>query len=255
MHERPAQNDLASLLQGCERDILEIGAEIITTRQNLSAARVLYENGEIESPYFAQLDLQNSFTINQLRNKLSEARLRADELASTMMPDHPLRKQADSVLASSRDLLASEVASTVRLIESRLEELQGSLASLREQESRIRGELTQIPQNKVEIERADNTIRLKQEELRDLSEKQTLTTVNLATSPEFTVTLIAPASAPYPKRTKDYVRMGLAPLMSLVVGMLLAFFLDSLDHSLRSPHDVEEYLGLPVLASLPETRR
>jgi capsular polysaccharide biosynthesis protein len=43
--------------------------------------------------------------------------------------------------------------------------------------------------------------------------------------------------------------------MSLVVGLLLAFFLDSLDHSLRSPIEVEEHLGLPVLAALPESRR
>jgi len=28
--------------------------------------------------------------------------------------------------------------------------------------------------------------------------------------------------------------MGLAPFMSLIVGLLLAFFLDSLDHSLRN---------------------
>ena len=81
-----------------------------------------------------------------------------------------------------------------------------------------------------------------------------LTQINRATSPDYTVTLLAPAGSPYAKLTKDYVRMGLAPLMRLVVGFLLAFFLDSLDHSLRTSSDVEQHLGVPVLAALPDSK-
>ena len=135
------------------------------------------------------------------------------------------------------------------------EERIAQLQTQRAQQAPLREELTIIPQSKVEIQKIDTAIQMKHEEERDLKEKALLTNVNLATSPEFTVTIISPASSPYPKRTRDYIRMALAPLMSLVVGMLLAFFLDSLDHSLRNPRDVEEFLGVPVLASLPESRR
>jgi capsular polysaccharide biosynthesis protein len=44
--------------------------------------------------------------------------------------------------------------------------------------------------------------------------------------------------------------MALAPVFSIVIGLGLVFFLESLDHSIKGPADAEDALGLPVLASL-----
>jgi hypothetical protein len=51
------------------------------------------------------------------------------------------------------------------------------------------------------------------------------------------------------------VRMALGPILSLIVGLGLAFFWDSLDRSLKSVREAEEYLSLPVLAVVAEKRR
>ncbi len=130
---------------------------------------------------------------------------------------------------------------------------EAGLRDLEAQRDQLRTELTRFPQVEVELARRDNRIDLLQDKLKDLRRNQLLTQVNEATTPDYTVTILSPAGAPVPKNTRDYVRMALAPLMSVVVGLLLAFFLDSLDHSLRGPADVEEHLGLPVLAALPES--
>ena len=118
----------------------------------------------------------------------------------------------------------------------------------------IRAEVVAIPQIRVELDRLNRDIGQKQDEYEQLRSSQLLTRINRATSPDYTVTILAPASSPYAKKTRDYVRMALAPLMSLVVGFLLAFFLDSLDHSLRTSSEVEQHLGVPVLASLPDSK-
>ena len=58
------------------------------------------------------------------------------------------------------------------------------------------------------------------------------------------------ARRPVARKTKDYVRMALAPIFSLIVGLGLVFFMESLDHSIKGAADAEESIGLPVLATL-----
>jgi capsular polysaccharide biosynthesis protein len=53
----------------------------------------------------------------------------------------------------------------------------------------------------------------------------------------------------------DFVRLGLAPAFSLLVGIAIAFFIDGLDLTVRTANQAEEYLDLPVLASMGERRR
>ena len=58
----------------------------------------------------------------------------------------------------------------------------------------------------------------------------------------------------YEARAGEGMRMGLEMRQDIRESIAKAFFLDSLDHSLRTRTEVEEHLGVPVLASLPETR-
>ena len=45
-----------------------------------------------------------------------------------------------------------------------------------------------------------------------------------------------------------------AALLGLALGLALAFLFEGLDHSMRTPDDVELNLGVPLLGSIPELR-
>ncbi len=248
------EDEVARLLSGAEHDLMEVQGEETVLRQQLATAKHLVAAGNYDATYFTELKFENVYTLNAMRQKVMEARLERDQLAATLTPEHPRLLAAEESLTSAESMLRKEVLATVSLIESQLKEKETQARELETQSAKYRKEVVNIPQYTLQLDRLDNSIKLKREELQDLESKQLLSQVNQATSPDYTVTLLAPASAPYAKKTNDYVRMALAPLMSLVVGLLLAFFLDSLDHSLRSPVEVEEHLGLPVLAALPESR-
>lgn len=51
------------------------------------------------------------------------------------------------------------------------------------------------------------------------------------------------------------LRLGLGLLLALAGGVGFAFFCEYLDHSIKTPEDVQEKLQLPTLASIPRTRR
>jgi capsular polysaccharide biosynthesis protein len=62
-----------------------------------------------------------------------------------------------------------------------------------------------------------------------------------------------PPTLYWPPRAAVTVPAGL--LLGLVLGLLLAFILEALDNSLKSPSDIERYVELPVLGSIPAIER
>jgi uncharacterized protein involved in exopolysaccharide biosynthesis len=68
------------------------------------------------------------------------------------------------------------------------------------------------------------------------------------------VSLIEPAQPPLrPVSPKVLLNLALGFVLAAVGGLGFAFFRESLDDSLEKPEQIEEILGLPVLASVPET--
>ncbi|MEZ4649164.1 MAG: hypothetical protein R3E97_10350 [Candidatus Eisenbacteria bacterium] len=57
-----------------------------------------------------------------------------------------------------------------------------------------------------------------------------------------------------PIRVNDYVRLAVIPILSLILGVTLAFLIDGLDHTLKDSTEVENHLRLPVLGSVGRIR-
>jgi capsular polysaccharide biosynthesis protein len=70
------------------------------------------------------------------------------------------------------------------------------------------------------------------------------------------VSLIEPAQLPLkPVSPKPMLNLVLAIFIGVFGGLGFAFFFHYLGDSLEMVEDVEEYLQLPVLASIPELKR
>lgn len=58
--------------------------------------------------------------------------------------------------------------------------------------------------------------------------------------------------APFPGRPNVFMIMGAATLIGLTLGIAIAFFIEYLDTSVKSVEDVERFLGVPVMAVVPQ---
>lgn len=68
--------------------------------------------------------------------------------------------------------------------------------------------------------------------------------------------VIDPAVVPRaPIKPKKSLIMALAFVLSLMLGVMLAFLLDYLDSTFKGPEDVEQRLGVPMLGLLPLAKR
>jgi len=54
-----------------------------------------------------------------------------------------------------------------------------------------------------------------------------------------------------PSQPKPLTNLALAAVAGLVLGAIVAFVMEALDQSIRTPQDVEEKLGLPLLGAVP----
>jgi uncharacterized protein involved in exopolysaccharide biosynthesis len=193
--------------------------------------------------------------ISNLRVKIHALAMQESELAAKFTDRNPELLRVRSQIEDVHAMLSKEV--DTQILMNRMQ-----LGVLAEREGTIRGLVGELaaqreayPRKEVELERVQSTLAKLQSTYEDVVDQHMSARIKVASNPEWTITILNPASDAYRKKTRDYVRMALGPIFSLVVALGLAFFVDNLDHSIKSIAEAEETLGLPVLANFPETMR
>jgi uncharacterized protein involved in exopolysaccharide biosynthesis len=110
-------------------------------------------------------------------------------------------------------------------------------------------------QMEVELQSIDMALTRAEKQYNELSQQRMNAKLTKASNPEWNITILSPATPGYQKKTRDYVRMALGPMFSLIVALGFAFFIDNLDHSIKNVAEAEETLGCQVLASFPDSEQ
>lgn len=249
------QSGLFNLMNTAEGDLANVQAQLRVLEQQLGESRrILAQPGVPDPAYFISNDLGNQANLTSLKQRWNDLRVERDALAPKQTPEHPELMGVINSLAEVEAQIREEAKVSVQLLESRRAMLTEKAHTLQGLVDNYRIKLEAIPHKEIALDNFDHEMTTLRDRYKELVGKEIQARISQATSPDLTVTLFSPASRPKALRTTDYVRLALAPILSLVVGLMLAFFLDSLDHSLKSSSDIEEFLGIPVLAALPETK-
>jgi uncharacterized protein involved in exopolysaccharide biosynthesis len=206
-------------------------------------------------PFATSTGSGNEQVVSNLKADLMKAQVRYSELSSIYKPDFPDLVRLRAHIEEVRHLLDKEVRNRIRVQEMQLAAKESQLREAQSTLGSVEGKLSSLPGVEAKLAVIEQQITGLQENHKELMKRSGESKIGQATGRTWTVLLLSPASAAKAQTTRDYVRIALAPLFSLVVGIGLAFFVESLDTSLRSPRDAEESLELPVLASLMEQKR
>lgn len=193
--------------------------------------------------------------LQRIKFELQELNQQREELLQKFTERHPEIVAIDSQISGLHSDLEREIENAYRIETQELEALHGRRGTLSAQLNKVRADLNSLPDKDLELTKFDTVIanlRAKQELL---LERQSLTDIALAGRSEWEVTVLSNASRPYSKKTHDYVRLALGPFLSVVVALGLAFFLESLDHSVKNMAEAEEYLNTPVLTTISDVRK
>jgi uncharacterized protein involved in exopolysaccharide biosynthesis len=209
-----------------DRVIIEKKEQVAMLRRELAAA----ERGAVD---VAQDRLK------QLKVELTAAQREADVPGSESVGPNPLREGLERDLVAAR-AQATALASQRDALRQQSREATTTLASLRDKKVGV----DRLVRN-VTVARdtyLSNTKRLEESRIAAGLDKQHLSD-------------IAIVEQPYSTGDSDWLKRILIVVLAAVVGtglgVAIAFTIEFFNNSVRTPEDVEFYLGLPVVATIP----
>ena len=208
---------------------------------------------ESELAFSMSQNVLQSSIVQNIKFSLQQLKLRREELMQKYTDNHPELLAVNQQIADLQADLKRQVENAYALEKVTLGEMVARRASVLEELNAAHVELDAIPDRERKLTEFDATIKSLVEKLEMLEKRQGEAEIASAGHPEQDVSILQHASTPYNKKTRDYVRLGLGPLLSIIVGLGIAFFLESMDHSVKSRAEAEEYLGVTVLAVVSET--
>jgi len=201
------------------------------------------------------LDESRSFTLVQMRNKVSEHQDELNNILSIHTEDSiPARRQR-SIVDSSLERLRLEEIAYVESIKLRLLSSQGRELTLKEQVGTLRLANARGPEAESRISFVDVEMESLRGLMKDIQTK--LGEVRLSQMADERVSSVTPLTEPeillVLSGGKTMVYFIMIAIFALALGIVVALVLESMDHRVYHPKDIEENLKLPVFASVTRT--
>lgn len=192
-----------------------------------------------DSAIMAQLGRETeSSVITELRLRVLELLLRRNEQVTSKGPNHPdvigINRQIEEAVKRLNDAIANATAATQNQIQ--------------ELETRLKALNSVIDQHDALQEEA----KIQQDSYTFFAERVQEARVNseLSSAGVNNIVVVSKPNQPTnPIRPRKLFNLVLGLIAGIVGGIGLAFFLDYLDHGLKTPEDIEHYLGVPPVGS------
>jgi succinoglycan biosynthesis transport protein ExoP len=196
-------------------------------------------------------EVQNSAVVMTLRQSFVQLSKEHAELLTKYGPEHPKMKMLDGQIQAIKTAYQNEITNVLATFENQYKAIvdqEKALGRAMEEEKKEAIELSKVEVEYIPLSR-DAEENLKLYNLISSREREIDLTGLLKTN---NVRLLERAIIPTgPVRPRPMQNLTLALLAGLGFGIGLAFLIETLDNTLKSPADVEAFLGSPVLGIIP----
>jgi uncharacterized protein involved in exopolysaccharide biosynthesis len=247
---------LLNRISSLEQRLSELNGDVSSQEMRAeSFGRLVDKSGlELETELtfsLSQYVLQGGILQN-IKFALQNLNLKRDELIQKYTDRHPDVVAVDEQIARLHADLKQQVLNAYNIEEAALDELRARRAQVLEELNSVRAELETIPDKERRLAEIDAMIKKLEERHALMLQRQGESQIAQAGHTDWDVVILADASPPYSKKTQDYVRLAIGPLLSLIVGFGIAFFMESMDHSVKNAAEAEQYLDAPVLVTISD---
>ncbi len=207
---------------------------------------------ENELAFSVSVHVLQSSILQNIKFELQKLNMRREELSQMYTEKNPELMAVNQQIADLHQDLKQQVDNAYQVERATLIEMKARQVAVAEELAGARKELDSVPDHERQLSEIDQMITSLSEKYKMLVGRQSEAEIARAGSPEWDVSILANAGTPYKKKTRDFVRLALGPILSIIIGLGLAFFLESMDHSVKSRAEAEEYLDAPVLATISD---
>jgi len=251
--------NLLDTRRSIELDLAGVRAEGAARRARLDWTHSLIEADDAfdqERYYpFGEPDMRGEPILLTLRRMLLDTKAEYYEARGRYTDSHPSVLALNDRLVELRQALEQEADAYAGFLQAMVDAAQAQENSLESSLDYVNAQLARFPDREAQVVRLDRTIESLRTTYNALVQRRIDAMSARMGSNRWEVVVLEEAVTPYPVRTQDYVRLAVFPLFSLLVGVALAFLMDSLDHSLKDRIETEAHLKVPVLATVSRFKR
>jgi succinoglycan biosynthesis transport protein ExoP len=232
-----------------------LSEQLLTAENDRKDKESLYRAALASPDPWSIPEVQESKRVQELRKQLDDLKLKREEMRQTYTDEWPAVKKLTAQIKPLEDALQKAPAEVVSAMKTRYESAKAREDSLRSAYNLQSGQTNEQNRAQIQLSVLKRELETNQQEYDTLRQRQRELENNAAGTRQNNITVTNYARLPRepvgPQRTRTII---LAFLLSLGVGVGLAFLLDYLDDTLKSVDDVDRYLHLPSLALIPASR-
>lgn len=241
---------LFAVLTNYKINLVEVERKIATISSELAQSEEAGRAGRSAMPYSVEPTGAEFESIRYLLQEQSRRRIEREQLLTMYTERHPEVERVTNQMREIDANIALQVGEVTAHKKSELLSHQAERDLIRQRIVETEDRLRVLPLAERDINEAQQGIDNATKHAGNLIYMRAQAASTMPSPADYHVALLSSPGYGAPSNPRDLVRMTLGPLLSLLVGIGLAFFFDNLDHSLKNPEEVERYLGLPVLTSI-----
>ncbi|HKR02212.1 MAG TPA: polysaccharide biosynthesis tyrosine autokinase [Pyrinomonadaceae bacterium] len=235
--------------------LAKLSSSLLEAESNRKNLQSLYETAAKSTDPNEIPEVSDNKRIQTLREKLDTLKQKREELLEVYTQEWPDVKKVDAQIKMLEESLTKAPREVVAAMRARYEAAVATENRLRQSYDSQRADVSGKNRAQLELSVINQRIATNTQYLNTLMQRQQELENTLPESMKsnnVSVTQYSRSGVPIgPARMRNIV---IAFLLSLGVGIGLAFLLDYLDDTLKSIEDVDRYIHLPALALIPTNR-
>ena len=199
--------------------------------------------------------------IDYIQQRLHDLQIKEQDLLSKYTEKNQQVQEIRREISEVKGLLNQEGATQGQVTQlalltdnATLSELQAKTKALKEELAQAESDLRVLNDNDMRITQLEREIDIQKANYRNDSDKLQQARIDrlLEVGKISNISIVQPATYPVkPIRPRKALNLALGLFLGAFGGLGLAFLSENLDHSFKTPADVEKYLDLPVLVTIP----
>jgi uncharacterized protein involved in exopolysaccharide biosynthesis len=194
--------------------------------------------------------------IAKLKGDLLDMEIRKGQLLQKFTPQYKEVTDLEKQIIATKLKVESEIRQIIEMEQTAVRALRAEEQILSRQIEKIKNDIRNLAQNEFEYNQISRGIADEQEIYSMLRKQREEARISLAKlDMGIKINVISPAVEPTePIKPKKLLNIVLALFLGLFGGLGLAFFMEYFDHTINTPDELEKYVGINSLGSVPEIK-
>lgn len=245
---------------GATRQVEELTTSLLDARRRRNEAEYAYQQvtalaqGKSQESLESLPAIQKYPVVLKLRETEAEAERRYTDASKRYGAEHPRMIAAESELKSARENARRGLASAVETVTREFESARANEAAIERTLAAAKGEIQNLNRKEFQLAALEREVATSHQFYDMFLQRYKETNITGEIQSPI-ARVVDPAIVPSsPSGPNKHLIVGLSLLAALLTAISLALLLERLDNTIKTTHEVETRLGLPVLGVLNITR-